>query len=71
MVSLLNRVVEFLDAWLWMGWDFQEIPCGFPVHVVAFKPCPSVSIQVFKFNYSFLFGDFWRFYFFGYVNEKD
>jgi len=47
LVRLLILVLEFLDAWLWMGWHFQKIPGGFTVHVVAFKPCSGVFIQVF------------------------
>ena len=38
--------LNFLDAWLWMGWYFQKVPCGFSLHVVAFKSCPGVFIQV-------------------------
>ena len=37
------------DAWLWMGWNFQEIPCGITLYVVACKPGPSLSIQVHHF----------------------
>lgn len=34
------------DAWIWMGWNIQKIPCGFSIHVVACKFGSSFSLQV-------------------------
>jgi hypothetical protein len=41
--------LNILDAWLWMGWYIQKGACGLTLHVVAFKSCSGVSIQVFLF----------------------
>ena len=34
-----------------MGWFIQKIPCGLCLHVVALKPCASVSLQVYIISY--------------------
>jgi len=43
---LLPILLKHSVVRIWMGWTFQEVPCWFPLHVVAFHSGSSFPLQV-------------------------